>query len=65
MDYSKASQIFPPPFQYLEIIIKDNSKEEYHERICEDLKGNYFVIMENRLREKWIYIYLLFKGTHV
>ena len=38
-DYSKASQIFPPPFQDLEIIIQDNSKEEYHERICEDLKG--------------------------
>ena len=32
-DYSKASQIFPPPFQDLEINIQDNSKEEYHERI--------------------------------
>ena len=39
MDYSKASQIFLPRFQDLGIIIQDNSKEEYHERICEDLKG--------------------------
>jgi hypothetical protein len=23
--------------------------------MCEDLKGLYFVIMGNRLREKWIY----------
>ena len=42
-DYLKASQIFPPYFQDLkEIIIQDNSKEECHERICEDLKGYIF-----------------------
>ena len=39
MDYSKDSQIFPPPYEYLKIIIKDNSKEEYHEIICADLWG--------------------------
>ena len=39
MDYLNDSQIFPPLFQDLEIIIQDNSKDEYHERICEDLKG--------------------------
>ena len=27
----------------------------YMRDMCEDLKGLYFVIMGNRLREKWIY----------
>ena len=38
-DYSKCSQIFPPPFQNLDIIISDKFKEEYDERIWENLWG--------------------------